>query len=358
VRADPPRPVIAPSFLAKGEIEVHGGRHEATRIGEGFWASDVKGGKFSEYFEIRTGLVIDHIFNLFRFDLGKNYFLQSDDIADCDVRPINGSAPNPWAWVADAHYAGERIVHEIAYDNWEATVGGETLIVGVEKADPSRPALFERRDSHGLVRYFFRDWDATVPGGEYFNVPQTCAGALAQASAKADPPRPVIANTYVARTEVEVHEADHPVVFGEGAFACNFEKSKAIERYDLRPSHYHVRHELFLQRYDLQKEFFLSSEDAKDCRERATQGSMPAPWSWVANATYKGQIKHHEVVLDAWEFRAGGERLAVGVNPSNPNVPVVLERESTQSRALYHFAEFNATTPEDKYFNIPEGCPQ
>jgi hypothetical protein len=33
-----------------------------------------------------------------------------------------------------------------------------------------------------------------------------------------------------------------------------------------------------------------------------------APFAWVAQADYVGTVKHHEAVLDAWEFHAGGSR--------------------------------------------------
>jgi hypothetical protein len=182
-------------------------------------------------------------------------------------------------------------------------------------------------------------------------VPEECLGSRQLAA----PARPNIANTFEARVDVEAHEGSGPAVFGEGFYAAIEAENKAVERYDLHPRQYHVRHELFLQRYDLQEEYFLSSEDAKDCHERKVAGPLPPAWSWVANASYAGEVKHHEVVLDAWEARFGGERVAVAVTKEDPNTPVFFERESVHSKVINHFVYFNVTTPRSSFFNVPQG---
>ena len=163
--ATPERPKIAESFFAAAEIEVHGHGHEKTRFGFGQFASDFADKKIVELFDFRDGLRLERLLDLRRYDLGNQYYINSEDFRDCDVRPINGSMVAPFGFVANATYEGKRIVHEVSIDFWGANFGGLHLAVGVAEGDITRPVAFEREDSRGLVRYFFRDWDATKPPG-------------------------------------------------------------------------------------------------------------------------------------------------------------------------------------------------
>ena len=166
VSADPARPNIASSFYAAAEIEIHSDHHhEKTRFGFGEFASDFTDKRFVERFDFRDGLRLERLLNLVRYDLKTEYFLDSEDFQECDERPVNSTMVPPFDWVKDAKYEGKRIVHEVSIDFWGADFGGVHLAVGVEEADVTRPVAFEREDSHGLVRYFFRDWDATKPQG-------------------------------------------------------------------------------------------------------------------------------------------------------------------------------------------------
>jgi len=164
--ADPARPAIAASFYAAAEIEIHSEhRHEAARFGFGEFASDFQNKRFVERFDFRDGLRLERLLNLVRFDLKKEYSLDSEDFRECDERPVNSTMVPPFDWVKDAKYEGKRIVHEVSIDFWGADFGSTHLAVGVADGDVTRPVAFEREDSHGLVRYFFRDFDATIPQG-------------------------------------------------------------------------------------------------------------------------------------------------------------------------------------------------
>ncbi|EGD73834.1 hypothetical protein PTSG_05528 [Salpingoeca rosetta] len=174
-------------------------------------------------------------------------------------------------------------------------------------------------------------------------------GVLAQ-----EPPRPNIPATFLSMAEVELHERDR-TRFGEGFFASDAAGSRSAERYDFHEG-FRVFHLLSLQRWDLKKEFFISSEDPHDCRVHDLNSSFVAPFAWVKDAHYVGEHDHHGEKLDAWESRFGNVRLFVGVRKSDPNRPVVSERESAHEMTRYHFRDFNTTTPPSRFFNIPEEC--
>jgi hypothetical protein len=178
--------------------------------------------------------------------------------------------------------------------------------------------------------------------------------AVVAAVALADPPRPNISERFLAAVDVESHERDR-AVFGDGFLAHDQSAQRGAERYDLRPEHYHVVHVLNLQRGDLHREFAISSEDMRDCHVRDIDTVEP-PFGWVSQAHYIGNATHHERTLDGWEARFGGVRLLLGVAPEDPNRPVIFERESTGEYSRFYFREFNVTTPDSKFFNVPTEC--
>ena len=87
------------------------------------------------------------VLNLFRYDLGKIYTVNSYDRVRlwgsltgphfaaqnyCNASSVSGNMPSLWSWVAGAQYGGEFRLHGgLVLQTWNTTVGGVTLVVGV-----------------------------------------------------------------------------------------------------------------------------------------------------------------------------------------------------------------------------------
>eukprot|EP00045_Choanoeca_perplexa_P004316 m.37464 g.37464 ORF g.37464 m.37464 type:complete len:367 (-) comp12505_c0_seq1:88-1188(-) len=346
------RPQIADEFIA--ETEVERATREETIYGEGFLAHDQTGRKAAERYDLRPSKFhVLHVLNLQRADLRKEYALSSEDPHDCHERDFSGTLHSPFAWVANATFAGAIKHHEVTLDAWEYRVGGVRLALGVAPDNVNIPVVFERESADSLERFYFHNFTAEVPESKFFEVPQECNHQTL--SGFKAPERPRIPETFVAATDVE-RQDHHETTFGEGRFAHDQPAQKAVELFDLHPSHDKDIRVLNLQRGDLHEEYAINSEDPKDCHKRNMTSPVYPPFAWVAQADYVGTVKHHEVVLDAWEYHAGGSRLLVGVTPSDTKTPVIFERESGGELTRIHFLNFTGTTPEDKDFEVPEEC--
>lgn len=188
---------------------------------------------------------------------------------------------------------------QVTLDAWEYRVGGVRLALGVSPDNVNVPVIFERESADSLERFFFRNFTGEVPASKYFEIPQEC-GRLAA------PERPRIPETFLAATDVERQEHDK-TIFGEGGMAHDQVAQKAVERFELHDQEHRVQ-VLNLQRGDLHEEFALNSEDPRDCHKRNMTSPIYPPFAWIAQADYIGTVKHRELVLDAWEYRAGGSR--------------------------------------------------
>jgi len=170
------------------------------------------------------------------------------------------------------------------------------------------------------------------------------------------PPRPNIPDTFIAHVRVESHQADQHL-FGNGILASDYNGNRALENYRL-DDHEHGYLVLYGDfRYDLGQIYEVDGHDFHDCHNRSVQGHIPAFFGWVANATYAGQHRIHEVVVDTWRVEATGFTAELGVNQNNTNVPVIWSRYSRGSEVHIMFEEFNVTSTIDpNIFNVPPEC--
>lgn len=348
------RPQISEEFLAEVEVERHD--HNEAIFGEGFLAHDQNGGKSAERYDLHPKRFhVIHSLAVQRLDTHKEYYLNSEDRHHCEERDFDGPLRAPFAWVANATYAGQVDHHGVKLDGWEARFGGVRLLLGVHADDVNTPVVFEREGNGDYIHFYFRHFNTTTPDAKFFEVPEECHHS--NSFSLKDPTRPDVAETFIAATDIERHERGR-AVFGEGFFAHNQPAQKAAERYDLHPEKFHNIHVLDLQRGDIHEEFSINSDNEKDCHKRNMTSPVYPVFEWVSHAHYRGEVKHHEVTLQAWELREGSSRLLLGVHPNDVNTPVIFERESTGGLTRVFFREFNATTPDDKFFEIPSECQQ
>merc|ERR1712146_60626 len=230
---------------------------------------------------------------------------------------------------------------------------GVRLLLGVSPNNTNTPVIFERESGSELTRYYFAEFNATRPESKIFDVPEECRKSL---NLGATPQRPDITETFTAIFDLESRDRENKAIFGEGFMGHDQAGQRAVERYDLHPREYHNFHVLALERADIHKDYEISSEDARDCHVRERPDPLEPLFAWVKDATYAGVVTHHELTLDAWEYRVGGARVMLGVAAGAPNTPVVLERESSSDFARYFFTQFNATMPPSYIFEIPEEC--
>ena len=119
-------------------------------------------------------------------------------------------------------------------------------------------------------------------------------------------------------------------------------------------------------RWDLGIMFNIDeTREYEKCYQTKLEGRMPYVWAWVAKSTYVGKRNFNGRELDIWEAKAVYNKkeviAAVGVDASNPNEPVVVERryESTGAEVeqVHYFDEFKptATFPEG-IFDRPRYC--
>jgi len=364
----PPRPNIPSDFLADTEIEDHDSTGQAF-FGEGYYAVDTRNQRQVEHYDLdynheRT----IHIMDLERYDLHTEYTINSEDVRNCTERNLTGTMQPPFSWVAQATYNGSTSIHGVTLDLWVFSTAGISLALGVDQHSPNTPVTLERRSTDEFTRYFFRRFIAAIPDPTFFTVPQECPGPHAEQTPEiiapvvrqpaAPPARPNPPSSFAAFIDVEEEEHGGPTLEGNGIIGADQKGNRAVERYDIRPDPVHQIHELFLQRYDLGKEYFLTSEDPTQCHVQGVNGTMPPVWGWLANATYTGQINWHGMNLDNWEFRFSGDAIALAVASNNPNVPVLQSRESIHSTVRYFFRQFNNTVPDSSFFTVPSDCPQ
>eukprot|EP00047_Mylnosiga_fluctuans_P002627 m.225266 g.225266 ORF g.225266 m.225266 type:complete len:192 (-) comp11239_c0_seq1:44-619(-) len=182
------------------------------------------------------------------------------------------------------------------------------------------------------------------------------ATALALAAAQPPPPKPQISNSFAARIHIEARNQDERPLQGDGHWAVDFAKNEASEFYDIQSGSFPV-HVLNLQRYDLGKTFELSSRDQRDCRVHNVTGALPAPWGFLAQATYSGQDHYRNVTVDLWEANVAGINIRLGVHTPNTNTPAFMDRHGAGFESHVYFEAFNATAnPDPRYFEIPQPC--
>ncbi|XP_065194032.1 uncharacterized protein LOC135825222 [Sycon ciliatum] len=173
----PARPVIRPEFMA--EFEYRDESHNHTSEGRGHWAHDSIGRRAVDHMEEheRPGEMPHFETILWRFDEHVEYFLTGPrNQSHCEKHALNGSVPNPFGWLAQAHYQGK---HEVPphqeLEVWGAKVADTTLEVGVTSENTNTPVVFMSRSSGRSRMVHFDHFTQTTPPAALFDVPESCS---------------------------------------------------------------------------------------------------------------------------------------------------------------------------------------
>lgn len=164
--------------------------------------------------------------------------------------------------------------------------------------------------------------------------------------------RPVISEVFEAQVEFFVRYNHSEEYRGEGVHSADQRKGLNLEIYRFEvKSHLETYR---LQRYDLEKQYELSS-DNRTCQKSDLKGDMPANWAWVKEATFVGTRNERQEVLDIWSYTVGFSDVEVAVNSKNPNVPVWVRRNSTLTDVTIFYRSF-ASQPNASRFEVPKVC--
>jgi len=168
--------------------------------------------------------------------------------------------------------------------------------------------------------------------------------------------RPQVSEVFTGKVKIEVKERER-TLFGDGVYIMNQPEGKGVERY-VFPGHPTYDHHL-LQRFDLNLTFTIGRpSNHSHCKSHKVDGTMPSVWGWVAQSDYKGRKHYHGRDFDVWEFTGGFATMWIAVDPSAPNTPVWVGRNSSHKEVNLHFQEFNTNTPDPNHFKVPHNCQQ
>jgi len=160
-------------FEAKIEVEVEDKAKNETAHGEGHWLFDKSGNRALE--SIRFFRAPHHdVYRLQRYDLGYDYEIFSNNRSDCIVTKVNGSLPDPFAWVANATYAGTKTWKGRQYDLWTASIGYANVSLAVHPNGPNRPVWMGRTSPQGRFDVEFIEYTPKHPLNAMFTVPSVC----------------------------------------------------------------------------------------------------------------------------------------------------------------------------------------
>merc|ERR1711916_376603 len=130
--------------------------------------------------------------------------------------------------------------------------------------------------------------------------------------------------------------------------------SKGVQFYSFDHSEFDV---FELERYDIEKGFAIASKNKSHCYEQGLTGSMPNPFSWIAQAKYKGVRSYRHIEYDEWEYKNAGIKLRIIVEQADNTSPVLYEFEkSNGDETDIFFKKFEAKIPNDDLFQIPSQC--
>lgn len=87
------------------------------------------------------------------------------------------------------------------------------------------------------------------------------------------------------------------------------------------------------------------------CVESTLNGTLPDRWSWLQKASYKTTKRIEGRILDFWELNvtqgSNFQRVVLGVEQSNVNVPVYEERETPDSHLVNRIMSFSVNIDRD-----------
>lgn len=176
--------------------------------------------------------------------------------------------------------------------------------------------------------------------------------------AVAQPPKPNLPEVFEGRIFVEVrisHNGDNTTLRSEGWWAIDEPQGKGIEDYRFEGTN--GEHDVvLLQRFDLGAIYDVQSID--ECTRHAVNGTMPAVWGWLSQASFKGEEKFGPESVNVWSAQIGYAEMIVGVDARDNTRPVFVVRKGEQREVVIWFRYFVARTPNQGLFMVPHHCPQ
>ena len=122
----------------------------------------------------------------------------------------------------------------------------------------------------------------------------------------------------------------------------------------------------YLERYDLHRDYKITSQNASDCESFNTTGSMPNPWAWVEQAHYDGRRGHGRHLVDVWNAtysdpKRGSMEVAVAVLAHDITRPTFFGRRLQNlhgqfEKTLIEFQYWDTTKPASSEFQVPQEC--
>lgn len=120
----------------------------------------------------------------------------------------------------------------------------------------------------------------------------------------------------------------------------------------------------FLERFDLERDFEISSRNHSKCASRTSTGSMRNPWAWIATATFDGTRGHGNHIVDIWNNTFVGKRgvvdVAVGVSASDTTRPRFFfqrfKGNGVDRETLIELDEWDTKAPNSRLFQVPKEC--
>lgn len=158
-----------------------------------------------------------------------------------------------------------------------------------------------------------------------------------------------------AQVYVEVRNGQDRFV-GDGRWGRDFIIGRGVEEWYLQSNNGSSLNVFALERWDNATRYEIDSKDRDYCRKTPLSGKIPSLWSWVALAEYKGKRHYHGITLDAWEYQAGGVTLGLAVFDKNPDIPIVLTRNTATQNEAVEYRRFLPQAPSPDYFAVPAQC--
>jgi len=157
---------------------------------------------------------------------------------------------------------------------------------------------------------------------------------------------PMISETFTANIQIYVTDQDGNHTIGNGVWTADQPAGKSVER------HVYADHaEEHLDRFDLKRSYDVFNSR---CDGHQLEGTMPALWSWLANAT-SAQKVINGMTYDAWVFEMGYATLTLAVDAKMN--PVWFIRAGQQRTVSINFISWTPMVSNPEVFDVPNVCP-
>ena len=160
--------------------------------------------------------------------------------------------------------------------------------------------------------------------------------------------------TFEASGEIHVEEGS---TRARGAFrwAHDMAVKKAAEEFRF-PDPGHRRFEAWaLEDYAMHTRYEENNTDRK-CEKEPLQGDIPMIWSWLADATYRGERHIRNRTVEIWGGKAGNVDLEMGCATTDISRPVGLFVNTTTRRTLMMFDHYMPNVSNTRVFNPLPNC--